>query len=123
MSDIVDDLSKSNDVLAARAIEEIERLRKDVYAYPPTEPYVPDGLTWKQLYAYREQEKKGGQPIDTYLKTLRATTDLLLAHHRQAVDAMKQVMQDKDAKYIEDVWREAMKGFMQMPENIMKGYR
>jgi hypothetical protein len=101
---------------------ELEKLNKLIYAVEPSE-YVPDGLTWKQLCAYKEQEKKGGQPVDTYLKTLRGTTDLLMAHHRQAIDAMKQVMQDKDIKYIEDVWREAMKGFMQMPEHIMKGYR
>jgi hypothetical protein len=30
-------------------------------------------------------------------------------------------MQDKEAKYIEDVWREAMKAFMTLPKDIMKG--
>lgn len=102
--------------------EEIDKLNKLVYAVEPSE-YVPDGLTWKQLYAYKEQEKKGKEPVDTYLRVLRGTTDLLLAHHRQAVAAMAQVMQDKELPYIEDVWKEAMKGFMTMPEHIMKGHR
>jgi len=102
--------------------KEVERLSNLVYAVEPSE-YVPDGLTWKQLCAYKEQEKKGGQPVDTYLKTLRGTTDLLLAHHKQAVMAMAQVMQDKELPYIEGIWKEAMKGFMQMPEHIMKGHR
>lgn len=103
-----------------RLKEEIDKLNKLVYAVEPSE-YVPDGLTWKQLYAYKEQEKKGGQPIDTYLKTMRATSDLLLAHHKQAVMAMAQVMQDKELPYIEGIWKEAMKGFMTMPDSIMKG--
>ena len=104
-------------------IYDIKKLEEEVYAYTPSDPYIPDGLTWKQLYAYKEQEKKGGQPIDSYLKTLKATSDLLLEHHRQAINAMKQVMQDKEPKYIEDVWKEAMKAFMTMPESIMKGYK
>lgn len=107
----VDDLKK-----------EIERLNKLVYAHEPSE-YVPDGLTWKQLYAYKEKEFRGDQPIDSYLKTLNATSELLMAHHRQAINAMAQVMQDKEMPYIEDVWKEAMKGFMTMPESIMKGHR
>lgn len=100
--------------------EEIDKLNKLVYAVEPSE-YVPDGLTWKQLYAYKEQERKGKEPVDTYLKVLRGTTDLLLAHHRQAVAAMAQVMQDKELPYIEDVWKEAMKAFMKMPKKIMEG--
>ena len=71
--------------------------------------------------SYKEQEKKGGQPIDSYLKTLTATSELLLAHHRQAINAMAQVMQDKEMPYIEDVWKEAMKAFMTLPNSIMKG--
>lgn len=102
-------------------VHEINRLHNEVYAYPPTEPYVPDGLTWKQLCAYKEQEKKGGQPIDSYLKTLNATSELLMAHHRQAINAMAQVMQDKEMPYIEDVWKEAMKAFMTLPKKIMEG--
>lgn len=102
-------------------IHEINNLNKNVYAYPPEEPYVPDGLTWKQLYAYKEQEKRGGQPVDSYLKTMKATSDLLMAHHRQAIEAMAHVMQDKDMSYIEDVWKEAMSAFMTMPKKIMEG--
>ena len=72
-------------------------------------------------YAYKEQEKRGGQPVDSYLKTMKATSDLLMAHHRQAIEAMAHVMQDKDMSYIEDVWKEAMSAFMTMPKKIMEG--
>lgn len=101
-------------------IHEINELHKIVYAHQPSE-YVPDGLTWRQLYAYKEQERNGGQPIDSYLKTLSATSELLMAHHRQAINAMAQVMQDKDMPYIEDVWKEAMSAFMTLPKKIMEG--
>lgn len=96
----------------------IERLHGDAYVYEPDSLYMPDGLTWKRMYAFKEQEKQGGAPLDSYLKTLKATSELLLAHHRQAIDAMKQVMQDKEASYIEDVWREAMKAFMTLPKDF-----
>ena len=103
------------------AVLEIKRLEGDVYAYPPTDPYVPDGLTWRQLCAYKDQEKRGGKPINMYLKNLNDTSELLLEHHRQAIAAMAQVMQNKDMTYIESVWKAAMSAFMEMPENIIKG--
>lgn len=96
----------------------LQMLHDEAYVYPPDSLYMPDGLSWKRMYAFKEQEKQGGAPLDTYLKTLKATSEMLLEHHRQAVDAMKQVMQDKDAKYIEDVWREAMKAFMTLPKDL-----
>lgn len=104
-------------------IHEILRLENDVYAYPPTQPYVPDGLTWKQLCAYKEQEKKGGEPIATYLSRLNATGEMLMGHHRQAIASMMDVLKAVPADDVETAWKKAMESFMTMPDKIMKGYK